>query len=438
MLKEVQKYIENQNLIVGEAPVLVGLSGGADSVALLSVLLRLEYTCIAVHCNFHLREEESDRDELFASELAESLNVAFYKIDFDTMQYARKHALSVEMAARELRYSWFEEMRQQLGTQAIAVAHHQDDNTETLLLNLIRGTGIRGLSGIRPKNGYVIRPLLSVNRNQILDWLENEGLPYIVDSTNLSDVYTRNFIRLHVLPLLEQINPSVRAALLRTIQNLSDTEAIYQSVVEEAKKNVINGSNLSISKLKEYPAPKTILYELLKPYSFSRLMVEDIFDALDGESGKVFYSSDYMVLKDRSDLVISPVERKKECLQYIYSLEEGVWFVPIKLSIQKVVINKEFHIRKEKDIAYFDYEKLKFPLLLRKWKKGDFFFPFGMKGKKKLSDYFVDKKYSLIDKENAWLLCSGQNIIWIVGERTDNRYRIDEKTKYVLIVKKNC
>ena len=167
-------------------------------------------------------------------------------------------------------------------------------------------------------------------------------------------------------------------------------------------------------------------------------MVEDIFDALDGESGKVFYSSDYMVLKDRSDLVISPVERKKECLQYIYSLEEGVWFVPIKLSIQKVVINKEFHIRKEKDIAYFDYEKLKFPLLLRKWKKGDFFFPFGMKGKKKLSDYFVDKKYSLIDKENAWLLCSGQNIIWIVGERTDNRYRIDEKTKYVLIVKKNC
>ncbi len=210
MIHTIRLYIEKYRLLSEDRPVLVGLSGGADSVALLGVLVRLGYPCIALHCNFHLRGEESDRDEAFACEFAESLEVPFHKIDFDTISYAGERHLSIEMAARELRYAWFEEMRERLGGQATAVAHHRDDNVETVLMNLIRGTGIRGMSGIRPRNGFIVRPLLCVSREDILAWLADQGYAYMVDSTNLSDAYTRNFIRLNVLPLLEEINPSAR------------------------------------------------------------------------------------------------------------------------------------------------------------------------------------------------------------------------------------
>lgn len=208
MIHTIRLYIEKYRLLSEDRPVLVGLSGGADSVALLGVLVRLGYPCIALHCNFHLRGEESDRDEAFACEFAESLEVPFHKIDFDTISYAGERHLSIEMAARELRYAWFEEMRERLGGQATAVAHHRDDNVETVLMNLIRGTGIRGMSGIRPRNGFIVRPLLCVSREDILAWLADQGYAYMVDSTNLSDAYTRNFIRLNVLPILEEINPS--------------------------------------------------------------------------------------------------------------------------------------------------------------------------------------------------------------------------------------
>ena len=215
MIHTIRLYIEKYRLLSEDRPVLVGLSGGADSVALLGVLVRLGYPCIALHCNFHLRGEESDRDEAFACEFAESLEVPFHKIDFDTISYAGDRHLSIEMAARELRYAWFEEMRERLGGQATAVAHHRDDNVETVLMNLIRGTGIRGMSGIRPRNGFIVRPLLCVSREDILAWLADQGYAYMVDSTNLSDAYTRNFIRLNVLPLLEEINPSARNTIAR-------------------------------------------------------------------------------------------------------------------------------------------------------------------------------------------------------------------------------
>ena len=223
MIHTIRLYIEKYRLLSEDRPVLVGLSGGADSVALLGVLVRLGYPCIALHCNFHLRGEESDRDEAFACEFAESLEVPFHKIDFDTISYAGERHLSIEMAARELRYAWFEEMRERLGGQATAVAHHRDDNVETVLMNLIRGTGIRGMSGIRPRNGFIVRPLLCVSREDILAWLADQGYAYMVDSTNLSDAYTRNFIRLNVLPLLEEINPSAR----NTIASFCRRDYIY-------------------------------------------------------------------------------------------------------------------------------------------------------------------------------------------------------------------
>ena len=226
MIHTIRLYIEKYRLLSEDRPVLVGLSGGADSVALLGVLVRLGYPCIALHCNFHLRGEESDRDEAFACEFAESLEVPFHKIDFDTISYAGERHLSIEMAARELRYAWFEEMRERLGGQATAVAHHRDDNVETVLMNLIRGTGIRGMSGIRPRNGFIVRPLLCVSREDILAWLADQGYAYMVDSTNLSDAYTRNFIRLNVLPLLEEINPSARNTIARSAEHLSAAENI--------------------------------------------------------------------------------------------------------------------------------------------------------------------------------------------------------------------
>ena len=231
----VRAYIEKYRLLTENRPVLVGVSGGADSIALLTILVESGYSCIAAHCNFHLRGDESLRDEQFVREYARKLDVPFLMTDFDTRKYAADRHLSIEMAARELRYGWFEEQRAATGAQAVAVAHHRDDSVETLLMNLVRGTGIRGMSGIRPRNGFVVRPLLAVSREDILEWLAGRGLTYVTDSTNLSDAYTRNFIRLRVLPLLKEINPSVKDAIARTSEHLSAAEAVYLHVVEEAR-----------------------------------------------------------------------------------------------------------------------------------------------------------------------------------------------------------
>lgn len=434
MLRTVCTYIDKYNLLPSDKPVLTGLSGGADSVALLAVLVKLGYSCIAVHCNFHLRGEESDRDEAFAKSFAETLAVPFYKTDFNTNQYAAEKRISVEMAARKLRYDWFEEMRLQFDTQAIAVAHHKDDNVETILMNLIRGTGIKGMRGIRPKNGYIVRPLLAVGREDILSWLEKQALSFVTDSTNLSDEYTRNFVRLRVIPLLENINPSVKETIARAGEHLSSVEVIYQSVLDKAQTTILKDNNrLSIAELMTYPAPETILYELLVPFHFTRQVAEDIFLSLNKESGKTFFSPTHRIIKDREYLLITSLEKTASGIYHIEK-EEGECQVPVKLSWKKTVLNKEFQLEKDQNIAYFDYDKLKFPLTIRTWKPGDWFIPFGMTGRKKLSDYFSDRKYSLLDKEKVWLLCSGKDIIWIIGERTDNRFRINKTTKRVLII----
>ena len=430
----VRAYIEKYQLLTENRPVLVGVSGGADSIALLTILVELGYSCIAAHCNFHLRGEESLRDERFTKEYVEKLQIPFVKIDFETEQYAAENHLSIEMAARELRYRWFEEQRVHWGAQAIAVAHHRDDNVETLLMNLIRGTGIRGLSGIQPKNGFVVRPMLAVSREEIQNWFAKRNLSYVTDSTNLSDAYTRNFIRLRILPLLEEVNPSVKKAIARTSEHLAATEVIYLQVIEEARKEVFDSENrLSIAALMKYPAPNSVLYELLKVYGFSRSVVEDIYSSLTKESGKVFFSSSFRLIKDRDYLLFSPLV-KEEIQEYILNGDEKEWIGPIELSFESVVITTDFQIRKEKNIAYFDADKLTFPLTLRKWQEGDWFIPFGMKGRKKLSDYFSDRKFSRLEKEQTWLLCSGDTIIWIVGERSDNRFCLDKMTKRALVV----
>lgn len=435
MKNEVRKYIEKHNLLTIDKPVIVGLSGGADSVALLAVLCDLGYTCIGAHCNFHLRGEESVRDEVFARNFAETLNIPFYKIDFQTNEYAANNQISIEMAARELRYQWFEQLRVELSAQAVAVAHHEQDNVETVLLNLIRGTGIKGLTGMSPQNGYIVRPLLAVKRADILSWLEYKALTYVTDSTNLSDEYTRNFLRIKVIPLLEELNPSVSEAITRTAENLTETEVIYSYTINEIKKKVLVGDSILIEALLNTPAPKTVLYELLKPYGFNRSVVSDVFSVLAGESGKRFFSAGFQLLKDRDRLLIMPLSAPETiCDSRLLYENETQINEPIKLSLDRKKIKEGLDISKDKNIATLDLDKLEFPLSLRRWKDGDWFIPFGMKGRKKLSDYFTDKKLSLFAKEHVWLLCSGENIVWIIGERIDNRFCMDKNSKQALII----
>ena len=434
MKEQIQQYIIQHQLLSGEKPVVVGISGGADSVALLHILVSLGYKCIAAHCNFNLRGDESFRDEQFTIDFTKRLQVPLCKISFETNKYAQENRLSVEMAARELRYRWFEELLNTYDADAVAVAHHRDDSVETLLINLTRGSGLTGLTGIKPKNGNVVRPLLCVSREDIYAYIENNGLEYVTDSSNSSDIYTRNFIRLKVIPLLEEINPSVKASLARTANHLYDASLIYNHSIEEARKVITQNNRLSISALLSFPAPATILYEMLKAYGFSRTVCESIFTVLDKDSGKIFYSSTHRLLKDRSDLLID-VLSGEESKAYLINLEDDNVDLPVELKPEIVVIKEDYQIEKDRKFAYFDFDKLSFPLVLRHWQEGDWFVPFGMKGKKKISDYFSDKKFSLFDKEKTWLLCSGQDVIWIVGERTDNRYRIEKTTKRVLKLK---
>ena len=316
MIRRIQKYIETNHLLTSGKFVITGFSGGRDSVALLHILNKSGYNCIAAHCNFHLRGDESNQDESFCRQFAGDYNIIYEKVDFNTTEYAAEQHISIEMAARELRYNWFETIRKKYDAQAIAIAHHSDDSSETMLLNLIRGTGIHGLCGIRPKNEFIVRPMLCVSRDEINKYIEEQNLPYVTDSSNLSDVYTRNFIRLNLLPLMEKINPSVRKTLERTAEHLSDAECIYNHTIELKKKELLqknfnDGDKISIIELVKQPAPKTILYELIKPYGFTREITEDIFLSLNGESGKKFKAPDcdYSLLKDREFLFLYKQEK---------------------------------------------------------------------------------------------------------------------------------
>ena len=434
---KVERFIQRNGLLTGKRLVLVGLSGGADSVALLGVLVRLGYPCRALHCNFHLRGDESDRDEAFARQFADSLGVPFVKVDFDTRGYAAIHQESIEMAARSLRYRWFEEQRQAFDAEAIAVAHHRDDSVETLLMNLLRGSGIRGLGGIRPRNGQVVRPLLAVSRAEIEEWLQTQGWDYVTDSSNLSDAYTRNFIRLRVLPLLEQLNPAARETIARSAAHLSAAEQLYAYTVEEARKAVfITADSLSIEALMRYPSPETLLYEWLRPLGFSRIVVGELFESLTGLSGKQFYSATHQVLKDRDRLYIAPLQEPSAWQPIEIPVATGELTQPLRLSFQLMERTSDFQLERASDTAYFDAEKLPGRLTLRLPQTGDWFVPFGMRGRKKLSDFFADQKMNRWEKLQQPLLCAGESIVWVVGRRADDRFRVGEETKMIFTVKK--
>ncbi len=420
--KKIAQYIDNERLFPLNARIIVALSGGADSVALLRILHTLGYDCEAAHCNFHLRGAESDRDEMFVRKLCKTMRIPLHTIDFATEQYAIEKKISIEMAARELRYQWFAEIKEKTKANVIAVAHHQDDSVETVLLNLIRGTGINGLLGIRPKNGDIVRPLLCISRKEITDYLQNAKQEYMTDSTNLQDEYTRNKIRLNLLPLMQEINPLVKEHIIDTSNYLNDVNRIYNKGIEEGKQRVIEKGDIRIISLLKEPSPEALLFEILYPLGFNAAQTKNILAMLEGQTGKQFISKDgWRVVKDRELLLIDK-KKKQEIPPFCLIKEEKEY-------------TKDFIIPREKHIACFDTDKLIGEINLRKWQTGDIFIPFGMKGKKKVSDYLTDRKFSIIQKENQWVLCCGDKIIWIVGERTDNRFRIDEKTKKVTVFK---
>lgn len=420
MKKKVATYIAQQQLIEPGSKVLVALSGGADSVALLRILISLGYVCEAAHCNFCLRGTESERDETFVRQLCQEQNVPLHVIHFDTTGEASRKHISIEMAARELRYTWFEQVRQACGATAIAVAHHRDDSAETFLLNLLRGTGINGLQGIRPRNRYIIRPLLCLNRQEIISYLTTLKQNYVTDSSNLEDLYMRNKIRLHLLPMMQQITPAAKENLLKTAAHLADAALLYQQAVNEGRKRILldGGRAIDIKALLHELAPNTLLFEVLHPLGFNESQIENICQALQGQPGKKFNAGKWIVVKDRDKLLIE--EQQKN--------------VPPVLDIQTYNYTTSFNIPHDKHSAAFDADKLLYPLSLRLWQQGDTFVPFGMKGRKKVSDYLTDRKLSLAQKERQWVLCCGEDIIWLVGERSDNRFRVSNATQRITIV----
>ena len=414
-----RNYIRQHHLLEEGARVLVGLSGGPDSVCLARILDSLGYGVVAVHCNFHLRGDESLRDEQFVVSLCQQMGWELHRVDFDTQTYAQHRKISIEMAARELRYEHFRSLLHDTQACVIAVGYHQDDNIETLLLNAVRGTGIRGLCGMQPRNNDVVRPLLCLTRQEILAHLADIQQDFVTDHTNLEDAYARNKVRLDVLPLLEHINPGAMKNLASTQENLAEVMKVYQQAMQQSLAECVeqraNGEiYIHIAKLQSHPSPISILHETLSPLGFNKAQMEDMLHTLH-ESGKVFTAEGRRALVDRQHIIV-------EAAHY-----------PMPAIHQEVVDVQDLHMQKDPSHAYLDADKLHGELTLRTPRTGDTFAPFGMGGKRKLlSDFLTDQKLSLFEKEHQPLLMDGNEIAWVVGRRSSELYRVDEHTKRVL------
>lgn len=437
-IEKVDSFIKKYNLLEDTRRVLIALSGGADSVALLCVLKDLGVDAVAVHCNFHLRGDESMRDENFVRELTSGLGIDCHFIDFDVYEYAAKHHLSLEMACRELRYDFFRTKSVELCADAIAVAHHMDDNAETLFLNILRGTGIAGLAGIKPRNGNIIRPLLGVRRADIEDYLSEKGIGYVVDSTNKENDFKRNKLRNIILPQIRESFDGADTAIANTISNCEGCYAIYKDAIDRLRKEIVSVSRFKVIidaiKLMATASPETVLYEVVKEYGFNAGQVADMLASLSrSNTGAHFISCTHEAVITRGRVEIVPFqndEQEERILKidgYGSQCIDGI----IMTSQHK---DKSFRIVPSSSVAYFDARIADCELKLRKWKEGDRFQPFGMKGYKKLSDLFVDRKLSLADKREVRVVTADGEIVWVVGIRASDKFRVNETTSDVVIM----
>ena len=438
LLKKVQEFIAKGNLLKQGDKVIVGVSGGADSTALLKILNDIGYQCFAVHCNFHLRGSESDRDEQFVAGLCKDMGIGLEICSYDTASYAREHHVSIEMAARELRYADFERIREQTGASAICIAHHRDDSVETLLLNLMRGTGIRGLCGIRPRNGFIVRPLLCASRGEIEEYLKESGQQYVTDSTNLETDYTRNKIRLQLLPIMRQINPNVDEAIDRTSDHLSQALDMYLEQVEHERNRVChkceNGYDIDISHIS--PNFRTVLFEILSPFGFSEKQIGQILEtAVNGDPGSRYTAGKWVPFRDRDSLLL----RDESSVTNDFFLEmTPVEGLEVKLPDGSSMIFSfapaDAPISRASNVATLDAGLVGNRLTIRAVRQGDSFHPFGMKGRRLLSDFMTDLKFNPIQKSSQLVLTGQDDILWVIGRRTDNRYRVSEQTERQLVI----
>ena len=437
-MKFIRRKIQSCKSLAGVKRVLVAVSGGPDSVVLLDALHREGFFVVIAHCNFHLRGEDSNLDAEFVKGLANKYQAPYCQIDFDTEREAKERGVSIEMVARDLRYEWFERMAEEWQCERIAVAHNADDAVETFFLNLTRGSGLQGLSGMAELRGKIVRPLLNVSRKQIMDYIAEYELKYRIDATNLETIYTRNKIRHNVIPQLEEINPSFLDTMADNMRFIASAQSIVENYAAEAYKRVVTIENerivFDLKKLEEYQGVDTLLFIWLSKYGFSSDVVMQLYRSLDDISGKQFYSATHRIVIGRG--VLECTMHNAQCTihnaQFTIGKTQFTIDEPIKLEIKDIDV-ADFELIKSSNVACLDADKLQYPLILRRWQQGDWFIPFGMKGRKKLSDFFVDKKFTMNDKEQLWLLTSGDDIVWVVGHRVDARYAVTEKTKNVKI-----
>lgn len=433
-IHRIEDFISRNHLLEKDGKYLVALSGGADSVTLLWVLHELGYQIEACHCNFQLRGAESDRDEQFCVQLCEQLGIPLHRIHFDTRLYAEVHKESIELAARNLRYRYFAQLKKDVEADGICVAHHQDDTVETVLINLIRGAGIQGLTGISAKNGDILRPLLCIDRKEILAYLEEKGQDYVTDSTNLVDDVVRNKIRLNIIPMLKEINPAASKNIAQAAHHFEEANKMLSSIAICGEKSEDGTIRVAVQEIESAASAEYALYSSLSPYGFRGKAITEILASLHS-TGKTWTSETHQLVIDRDCILIR--EKQTEAFQGMKIPETGCYVLPrgekIKLSIREREI--DFSPSKEKFLVTLDADAVTFPLHLRLAQNGDTFHPFGMKGKKLVSDYLTDRKKNLFEKQSQLVLedAKGQ-IIWVVGERTSELCKIKEDTKKILYI----
>jgi tRNA(Ile)-lysidine synthase len=450
LLNSFQQYIKQQHLFQPKDKLLLAVSGGVDSVVLCELCKQAGYDFVIAHCNFQLRGEESERDEEFVRALAEKYGVVFYSKTFDTKTVSQKEKKSIEATARDLRYNWFNEL---IGNTQLAksnevpavncplpvahwllTAHHANDNIETVLMNFFRGTGIKGLHGILAKQNKIIRPLLFATKKELVAFADENKLQFVTDYTNAENDFTRNYFRNELIPSIQKVFPEVEENILKNIGRLGEAEELYNQAITLHKSKLLqqkgNEIHIPVLKLKKVQPLATVIYEIIRHYNFTAHQTEDAVALLESESGKYVQSSSHRIIKNRKWLIISP--NQTTAAQNILIEEEvSLQFAMGTLQVKKI-INNQFSIINNQQVTQLDAAEIKFPLLLRKWKQGDYFYPLGMQKKKKLSRFFIDQKLSLTQKEKVWVIESNKKILWVVGLRIDDRFKVTNKTKEVL------
>jgi tRNA(Ile)-lysidine synthase len=431
MLLQFQEHLSKNLPFLKDKKLLLAISGGIDSMVLVHLLHQLNCNIAIAHCNFTLRGEESEGDEQFIRIYAEKNNIPFFVTHFDTKLFAADNKLSIQLAARQLRYIWFHQLLEENQMDYILTAHHLDDSLETFLINFTRGTGPEGLTGIPQQNDKVVRPLLPFTRDEIEAYAKENNIHWREDSSNASDKYMRNKLRHDVVPVLKSLNPSFMESFGQTLEHLQQAQSLVQDasvlVYRQVVSEVNNQKHININELMRLPNYKAYLYQWFSPFGFTAW--DDVYNLTFAQPGKQVLSGGYRLLKDRNVLILEP---QKETDNRIYEVLEGQQETDVPVRLKLAPVDKVLKTSGS-NIIYVDAERLKFPLFVRKWQEGDYFYPLGMKGqKKKVSKYFKDEKMSLSEKEDTWLLCSENQIVWIIGKRADERYRTNQQTTHKL------